>query len=104
MKPLLMMRARGLSGPAFAKHAGIRGLSRSAGNFIGSSHILRPLLGWTGDVGCTSQSDTLVNIRFIGKVTYTDHTGVTITHDNGGTFTVTGPAAATACRCCLPRG
>ena len=35
MKPLLMMRTRGLSGPAFANHHGIKGLSKSAGTFIG---------------------------------------------------------------------
>ena len=33
---------------------------------------------------------TLVTVRFSQEVTYVDHSGVTITHDNGGVFTITG--------------
>jgi len=32
MKPIMMMRTSGLAGPAYAKHAGIKGLSKSTGN------------------------------------------------------------------------
>ena len=35
MKPLLMMRTKGITGPAFAKHTSIKGLSKSAGDAIG---------------------------------------------------------------------
>lgn len=34
MKPLMLMRTRGLSGPRFANHAGSSLLSRSVGNAI----------------------------------------------------------------------
>lgn len=33
---------------------------------------------------------TLVTVRFSQGVTYDDHSGVTIVHDNGGSFTITG--------------
>lgn len=32
MKPLMMMRTSGLTGPLLAKHHGIKGLSKSTGN------------------------------------------------------------------------
>jgi len=34
MRPLLMTRTKGITGPTFAKHAGIKGLSKSSGNAI----------------------------------------------------------------------
>jgi len=34
MKPLLLMRTKGITGKRFTKHAGIAGLSKSAGDHI----------------------------------------------------------------------
>ena len=49
MKPLLMMRTKGLTGPAFAKHAGkFSGLSKSAGNTIAlGSSVVPDITGLT---------------------------------------------------------
>lgn len=33
MVPLMMMKAKGLSGPLMTKHAGIKGISKAMGNF-----------------------------------------------------------------------
>jgi len=53
-------------------------------------NLLRPTIGWTGTVSCAAPSDTLVTVNFNKEVAYTDHTGISITHDNAGTFTVSG--------------
>lgn len=47
MKPLLMMRTKGLTGPAFAKHAGCSRLSKSVGNQIWP--IAGPTIDLDGD-------------------------------------------------------
>ena len=60
-----------------------------------SPNPLRPIQGWAGAQGCEEPFDTLVTVNFTQDVTYSSHTGVTITHDNGGVFTVSGPAGAT---------
>jgi len=56
---------------------------------------LRPIQGWVGNQNCNPASVIIVTVNFTQDVTYTNHTGVTITHDNGGVFTITGPAGAT---------
>lgn len=43
MKPLLMMRTSGLTGPLLTKHCGIRGLSKSSGNAIDHAIAGNPL-------------------------------------------------------------
>jgi len=55
MKPLMLMRKRGLFGTFFGKHAGCSKLSKSVGAFYdvsGAGAILKPLAGWTGAMGC----------------------------------------------------
>jgi len=64
-------------------------------DIIDGVQILKPTIGWTGDAGCTNPSDVQVTVNFSKDVTYTDHTGVFITHDNGGEFTITGPVSNT---------
>ena len=64
-------------------------------NAVDGIQVLKPNIGWIGDTGCISPSITEVTVGFSKEVTYTNHTGVTITHDNGGTFTITGPTADT---------
>jgi len=49
VKPLLMMRTRGLAGPLFAKHANSSRLSKSIGNAAGLSLLLGPELVTNGD-------------------------------------------------------
>ena len=90
MKPLMLMRHKGLTGPMFARHAGVPKLSK-AGAVAGSLPV-RPLRGWTGTENCAVSSDILVIVVFSGEVIYTNHTGVSITHDNGGVFTISGSA------------
>ena len=66
-------------------------------SIIGSgdgSNPLAPYTGWTGDEYCSSPSVLMVSVSFNQEVSYTDHTGVTITHDNGGVFTITGSTAS----------
>jgi len=36
MKPLLMMRAKGLTGPGITKHAQVPGISKAGGNYFGA--------------------------------------------------------------------
>ena len=56
-KPLMMMRTKGLTGPRFAKHANLQHhIARSAGNSAGGL-ILRPTIGWNGDVNCAVACD-----------------------------------------------
>jgi len=86
MKPLLMMRTKGITGPAFANHTGIRGLSKSVGNSIGG---VRAIAGWAGNPNCTGDGTGVVTVNFSDDVTYTNGTtGVSVTHSNGGVFTL----------------
>jgi len=81
MKPLLMMRAKGLTGPLFAKHAGIFGLSKSVGNSIGG---VRAIAGWGGSEDCAGNHETNITIKFSGDITYTNAlTGINITSTSG---------------------
>ncbi|RLC98634.1 MAG: hypothetical protein DRI65_18035, partial [Chloroflexota bacterium] len=72
----------------------IQGLVGGLPISIGDSK-LRPSAGWTGTANCAAPSDILVTVNFNKEVTYTGHTGISITHDNAGTFTITGPVGAT---------
>ena len=58
---------------------------------VSASKVLRPLRGWAGPPNCTSQDLTKVSVPFSQNVIYTsDVNGVTITHNNGGIFTIVG--------------
>jgi len=87
MKPLLMHRTKGITGPRFAKHASIPGLSKSVGNSIGGVYAQE---GWAGPESCSSIDLTKVTVKFSGYVYYiVPAKGVLITHNSGGTFTIT---------------
>lgn len=53
------MRAKGLSGPLFAKHAGIKGLSKSVGNYIANSSAS---VAYTIDTTSTTIDTTAVTL------------------------------------------
>ena len=58
----------------------------------GGTFALTALRGWTGTEDCTVIDGTTVTVKFSKPVTFTEATlpnGVTITHDNGGAFTIT---------------
>ena len=89
MKPLMMMRTKGLTGPRFARHAGpCTKLSKSAGN--SEKYLSLQVRGaWTGTENCEAIGEELITLRLNRTVTFTTGIpGVTITHSNGGTFTV----------------
>ena len=73
MKPLLMMRTKGLTGPYFAHHTGISGLSKSAGNSLNGS--TRAVRGWTGAVNCVGGYDPIFTVMFSGEVSFKTYLG-----------------------------
>ena len=90
MKPLLMMRTKGVTGPFVSKHCGVPKLSKSAGNSP-KNLSLHATGAWTGTENCEAIGQELVTVRFNRDVVFIDGTvGVSITHSNGGTFTITG--------------
>ena len=70
MKPLLMMRTKGLTGPLFAKHAFSNKLSKSSGNFVGEGGIeyenLIPNSSWQGVSGSVSGADWVFPTGYAG--------------------------------------
>lgn len=84
MKPLMMMRTSGLSGPRFANHAGIPGLSKSAGNSFDESGSEESLgIAFVPD----ANHSNIILIFRDGPVTATDITCGWRYRINGGTLT-----------------
>lgn len=98
MKPLLLMRAKGVSGPMFAKHYGIPRLSKSAGNFASGDKELRAIRGWTGTENCANFGpERPYAVNFNEPVTFTDHTGVKIVNiTTGETVDLSSPTSSPA--------
>jgi len=93
MKPLLNLSSRN-TGIGFKRYATFNKPLHSAGAYRTKQRLNTVTNGWTGTENCAIPSLILVTVDFDTVITFTDDTGVTISHSYG-TFSITSSAAGT---------